>query len=390
MFWEDISQEIEAIKQSNLYRHWQEIKPLGPTHAVIRGREVILFCSNNYLGLTHHPEVIKAAKMALEEYGAGSGAARLISGHNPLYTQLETTLARFKQVEASLVFPTGYAANLGVISALVGRKDAVFCNKLAHASIIDGCLLSGARLFRFRHNDLEHLKKLLEKETQYRRRLIVTEGVFSMDGDMAPLVEIYTLAQAFDAILLVDDAHGTGVMGEKGRGTVAYSGINGGYLIQIGTLSKAIGALGGFVAGNKVFIEYLINKARPFIFTTALPPSVVAAAKKAVEIMETEPSYWQRLQENISVLRDGLTALGFKLPPFPTPIIPVIVGASEAALNLSRKLLQAGIFIPAIRPPTVPKGSARLRITVSAAHTREDIERLLDTIARCAGEEKLL
>lgn len=387
MFLGDIIQEIEAIKRSNLYRYLQEIKPLGPTRAVIKGQEVTLFCSNNYLGLTHHPEVVKAAKRALEEYGAGSGAARLINGHNPLYTQLEITLARFKQAEAALVFPTGYAANLGVISALVGRKDAVFCDKFVHASIIDGCLLSGARLFRFRHNDLEHLKKLLEKETQYRRRLIVTEGVFSMDGDMAPLVEIYTLAQASDAIILVDDAHGTGVMGEKGRGTVAYYGVNGEHLIQIGTLSKAIGALGGFVVGNKVLIEYLINKARPFIFTTALPPSVVAAAGKAVEIMETEPSHWQKLQENISVLRNGLTALGFKLPPFPTPIIPLIVGASETALNLSKKLFQAGFFIPAIRPPTVPKGSARLRITVSAAHIREDIERLLDAIALYTREE---
>ena len=382
MFWQEVKLELDTLRQNNLWRQLQEIKPLSPTRALIDGKEVVLFCTNNYLGLTHHPEVIKAAKEAVDEYGAGSGAARLISGHNSLYVQLETSLARFKQTEVALVFPTGYTTNIGVISALVGRKDAIFCDKLAHASIIDGCLLSGAKFFRYRHNDLDHLERQLKNASSYRRRLIVTEGVFSMDGDLAPLPALSALAEKYDAILLVDDAHGTGVMGEKGRGTVFYYGLKSERIIQIATLSKAISALGGFVAGSRLLIDYLVNKARPFIFTTALPPAVVATAQKAVEVMENEPIHWQRLRENIAFLREGLRALGLKLPPYLTPIIPLIVGEPKTALNLSQRLLKEGFFIPAIRPPTVPRGKARLRITVSAAHTKEEMEMLLDKLAR--------
>ncbi|RKX59095.1 MAG: 8-amino-7-oxononanoate synthase [Thermodesulfobacteriota bacterium] len=386
MIWSEIIKEIEELKQKNLYRRLRELKILSPTHAIINGKEVILFCSNNYLGLTHHPEVINVANEIIKKYGTGSGASRLISGHNHLYKELENTLAKFKEVEAALVFSTGYTTNIGVISALVGRKDAIFCDKLAHASIIDGCLLSGAKIFRFKHNDLEHLKWLLEKETQYRRRLIITEGVFSMDGDLAPLPEIYELAGKYDAILLVDDAHGTGVIGEKGKGTLAYYGIKGERIIQIGTLSKAIGALGGFVGGSKIFIEYLINKARSFIFTTALPPAVIASAKKAIEILENDSTLLQKLRENILILRKGISELGFKLPPYPTPIIPLIVGEAEKALKLSERLFEEGFFIPAIRPPAVPKGSARLRITVSAMHTKKEINKLLNTIKKLINE----
>ncbi len=382
MVWEEIKTELDTLRQNNLWRQLREITPLSPTRAFINGKEVILFCTNNYLGLTHHPEVIKAAKEALNKYGTGSGAARLITGHNPLYAELEAILARFKQTEAALVFPTGYSANIGVISALVGRKDAIFCDKLAHASIIDGCLLSGARFFRFQHNNVDHLEKKLKSASSYRRRLIITEGVFSMDGDLAPLPELYVLAEKYDAILLVDDAHGTGVMGEKGRGTVFHYRLKGERIIQMATLSKAISALGGFIAGSRLLIEYLINKARPFIFTTALPPAVVASAKKAVEVMEKEPVHWQRLRENIGFLREGLRALGFELPPYPTPIVPLIVGEAETALKLSQKLFEEGLFIPAIRPPAVPPGKARLRITVSAAHTKEEIQILLDKIAQ--------
>ena len=379
MFLKDIIQELKDIKKNNLFRYLREIILLDPIHAIIEGKEVTLFCSNNYLGLTHHKEVIKAAKEALERYGVGAGAARLISGHNPLYTELETALAKFKQTEKTLVFPTGYTTNIGTISALVGRRDAIFCDRLAHASIIDGCLLSGARFFRFKHNDLAHLEKLIKEANTFRRRLIITEGVFSMDGDIAPLPEIYEIAKKYDAILLVDDAHGTGVLGE-GRGSLFHFNIKGEGIIQMATLSKAIGALGGFVAGNKDLIDYLINKARSFIFTTALPPSVIAAAKKAIEIIEKEPEHLKRLKENIYFLRKGLNDLGFKLPSYPTPIIPLILGNEEDALDLSKKLFDAGFFIPAIRPPTVPKGSSRLRITISSVHKKEDIESLLDAI----------
>lgn len=391
---EFLHKELSSFKKARLYRSLRKIRLLDPVRAEVEGREVVLFCSNNYLGLTHHPRVVQAARTALETYGTGGSAARLVSGHTFLHAALEEELARFKKVPRALVFPTGYAANLAVIATILGKEDVIFCDRLAHASLIDGCFLSGAKLLRFRHNDLSHLLKLL-KTVGGRRQLIVTEGVFSMDGDLAPLGDIRDLALEHNCLLLVDDAHGTGVLGPGGCGTVAHQELApGGDLIQVGTLSKALGSLGGFVAGEEILIEYLINKARPFIFTTALPPATVASALEALRVIRDEPEHLERLRENVRILRDGLQTSGLQTSGFTvssrSPIIPIVIGTEERALALSQKLFDRGFHVPAIRPPAVPRGTARLRITVSAAHTTGEIHNFLAAITKSTKELKLV
>ncbi|MEW6447311.1 MAG: 8-amino-7-oxononanoate synthase [Bacillota bacterium] len=367
------------MERAGLRRSLRPLTPLGPTRALYGGREVVLFCTNNYLGLTHHPRVIARAREALEAYGSGSGAARLISGHTCLCEALEEAVARFKGCARALVFPSGYAVNVAVISALAGREDVVFCDRLCHASLLDGCLLSGAKLVRFRHNDPDSLRGLLARHTG-RRRFLITEGVFSMDGDTAPLMELYRLAEENGLILVVDDAHGTGVLGPGGRGTVAAQGVPAGNLVLTGTLSKALGSLGGFVAGPALLIEYILNRARPFIFTTALPPASVAAALAAIEVLEDEPQLLERLRENVDRLHGGFAALGYTVPTT-SPIIPLVLGSPERAVHAADRLLARGYYVPAVRPPAVPAGTARLRITVSAAHTATEIDGFLEALA---------
>ncbi|WP_334110809.1 8-amino-7-oxononanoate synthase [Thermodesulfitimonas autotrophica] len=362
---------LEELELAHLKRQLTPLIPVGPVRALWEGQEVVLFCSNNYLGLTHDPRVIARAQEALTKYGAGSGAARLVSGHTPLHQALEEALARFKGAARALLFPTGYTANIAVLSTLVGRHDVVFCDRLCHASLLDGVLLSGAKLVRFQHNDPVSLRRLLAAHPG-RRRFVVTEGVFSMEGDMAPLRELVALAEEFSLVVVVDDAHGTGTVGPGGRGALAAQGVSPEKVILTGTLSKALGSLGGFVAGPAVLIEYLTNRARPFIFTTALPPASVASAIAAIEILETEPELVERLAENTRLMREGLTALGISVPG-ETPILPLILGTPEKARRAQEYLLARGYYVPAIRPPTVPPGTARLRITVSAAHTKEEI-----------------
>ncbi len=385
----NLAQELDNLKNTALYRELVSITPVSPTRGYLNGREVTLFCTNNYLGLTHHPQVIEAAIKATERYGTGAGASRLISGHSHLYEELEAALARHKGTEKALVFSSGYAANIGVISALMGRDDLLFCDRLAHASLIDACILSRAKLCRFRHNDVNSLGDLLHAQETKGQRLIVTEGVFSMDGDIAPLRQLADISSQHGCLLLVDDAHGTGVMGGKGQGAAAYLGVSKGIDIHVGTLSKAIAAVGGFVAGSSDLISYLINKARSFIYTTALPPGVVATATAALKLMETEPSLLEGLRANVRYMRGALNSAGFDLMGSETPIIPILVGEAKKAVDISRGLLeQGGIYIPAIRPPTVPAGQARLRLTVSAAHQQaelEDAARLLIELGKKEG-----
>ncbi|MFA4916720.1 MAG: 8-amino-7-oxononanoate synthase [Syntrophales bacterium] len=385
-----LKKKLDTIKKASLYRKLLPITFTCPTHGYINGRDVLLFCTNNYLGLTHHPQVIEASIRATERFGTGAGASRLISGHSHLYEELEDTLAWFKGTEKALVFSSGYTANVGVITAMAGKNDLIFSDRLVHASIVDACILSRAEKRPFPHNDMDFLKNSILSEKANVQRLIVTEGVFSMDGDIAPLKELADISLQNDCLLMVDDAHGTGVMGEGGRGTADSLGVGKNIDIHIGTLSKAIGLVGGFVAGSRDLILYLINKARSFVYTTALPPGVIAAATTAIKLLETDPLLIKRLRSNIRLIREILVSGGVNLPPGETPIIPVLLGNERKALNISRALLENGIYIPAIRPPTVPKGMARLRVTVSAAHLETELEKTAMLLIELSRKEGII
>ncbi len=378
---ETLKEELSRIESLNLLRTLKEIENPQKPISNVDSKNVILLCTNNYLGLSDHPDIKKAAKMALDEFGTGAGASRLISGNCRLYKELEDEIATFKGTEASIVFPTGYMANVGTISSVVGKDDLILSDELNHASIVDGCKLSRARVFVYRHRDTNHIEYILKKEKP-KRALIVTDGVFSMDGDIAPLPEICELVNKYGVWLMVDDAHATGVIGENGKGTFEYFGIDGSHFIQMGTLSKALGALGGYVAGPKALIDYLINRARSFIFTTALPPSVLACAKEALKILKREgKNLRKKLFKNVNFLKNGLLSYGFEIYG-DSHIIPLIIGDEKTTLNFSRMLFENGVFVPAIRPPTVPKGRCRLRITVQASHSKDDLENVLQIFKR--------
>ncbi len=392
LFEEEIKNELRVLKEKNLYRVLRKVEFLSPVRIKIEGKELISFCSNNYLGLTHHPEVISAGITALKLWGTGGEASRLISGNHILYKNLEKKLAEFKETETALVFPTGYSTNIGVISALAGvfssvskkGKAGIFCDKLAHASIIDACLLSRANFFRFKHNDPEDLRSLLKKHTDLFPKIIITEGVFSMDGDIAPLKELLEIAEEFDALLFVDDAHATGVIGKNGKGSLSFFNLKWNpRIIQMGTLSKALASLGGFVCTSEILKKYFINKCRSLIFTTALPPGVLAVSLKALEILAKDESLVLKLQKNVNLIKKLLKEEGFEVHDYPTAIIPLIVGDAERALSLSEKLFEKGFLVPAVRPPAVPEGKARLRITVSSAHTEEEIEAFVKALKNC-------
>ena len=377
---ERFEKTLEELKDKGLFRSIRYCEPVSPVRFRVEGRVFLNFGSNNYLGLTHHPEVIKASVEAVKIFGTGGGASRLITGSHILYEKLEKELAEFKGFPSCLVFSSGYTANIGIISALCSRKSAIFCDKLAHASIIDGALLSRAKFFRFFHNDTNHLEELLKKHKDYEFKLIITEGVFSMDGDIPPLPEILKLAEEYDALMLLDDAHATGVIGDSGRGTLEFFKLRSSRIICMGTLSKALASLGGFVCAEKIIIDYLVNKGRSLIFSTALPPSAVAVGIKALEIIKKEPERVKRLQKNIKYLRRRLSDKGIKTHEFPTAIFPIIIGDTRKTLEVSEYLAKKGIFAPAIRPPTVPEGTARLRISLSAMHSEEDLDLLADTL----------
>ncbi len=380
-----LSRELEVIKAAGRYRFLRTIETAQSPRVILDGREVVLMCSNNYLGLADHPRLREAARKAIDRYGTSAVASRLVSGTMALHEELEETLARFKGTPAALVFNCGYMANVGVISSLLGPEDVVFSDELNHASIVDGCRLSRARTVVFPHKDMSVLEDLLKKE-KGNRRMIVVDGVFSMDGDIAPLPDMVDLAERYGAVLMVDEAHGTGVLGERGAGTVEHFGLTDRVPVQMGTLGKALGGFGAYVAGSRVFREYLINKARSFIFTTALPPADMAVALEAVKMVQGEPQRRYRLHENVAYLVDGLSSLGFQVTNQGTAIIPVIIGPEGKTMEMSNKLLEYGVFVAGIRPPTVPPGTSRLRVTVMATHSRRDLDLVLEAFER-AGKE---
>jgi 8-amino-7-oxononanoate synthase len=378
--------ELEACRAAGLQRWIRWIEGAQDTWVTVDGRRALLLCSNNYLGLANHPAVREAASKAAVEYGVGAGASRLISGSMRLHHALEEQLAEFKGAEAALLFNSGYHANVGTISALVGNEDAVFSDELNHASIIDGCRLSGAPIRIYRHNDVEHLAALLAG-TAARRRLIVTESVFSMDGDTAPLATICEVAERYNAMVMVDEAHATGVVGPEGRGVVAAEALQRRVALQMGTLGKALGTFGAFVAGSRPMIELLLNTARSFIYTTALPPPVVAAAAAALSIACTEAERRQRLHDNAGYLQRAFEQLGLRAGAPRSHILPVLIGDSERAVRISERLLTAGVFVQGIRPPTVPAGTARLRVTPISTHTPEDLALAVEAFRRVFAEE---
>jgi glycine C-acetyltransferase/8-amino-7-oxononanoate synthase len=358
--------------------------PQGP-RVLLDGAEVLLLCSNNYLGLADHPRVRKAAAEAAERYGAGAGSSRLISGSMSLHRKLEDRLARFKGSEAALVFGSGYLANMGIVSSLAGRGEVVFSDELNHASIIDGCRLSRAETFVYRHRDTEHLEWGL-REAGSRARLIVTDGVFSMDGDVAPLAELTALAKRHRCLIAVDEAHGTGALGPGGRGAVAAAGLSAEVDVIVGTLGKALGGYGAYACGSRELVDLLINTARPFIYSTALPPPSVGAAIAALDLLDSRPGLVEQLRRNAATLREALAAAGLATNGSRTQIVPVIVGDARRAMALCERTLEGGVFAQAIRPPTVPDGSSRLRLTVMASHRADELRRAAATIGRAAHE----
>ena len=383
-----LEDERNELKQAG---HWRSLRSMmsAPTGRVLLdGCEVISLASTNYLGLSTHPQVIKAACESVQEYGTGASGSRLIAGNSHLYEELESKIAAMLNTEAALVFSSGYLANIGTIPALVGEEDLILSDERNHISLIEGCRLSKATKRIYRHCDPEHLKELLSESSRFRRRLIVTDGVFSMDGDFPPLAEICEIAEAHDSMLLVDDVHGFGILGQSGGGLVDYLGVGDRGIIQIGALSKAVGGVGAFVAGSQSLIEFLINRARGFIFTTALPPGTLAAASAAIDLIRCNFEFRQRLFANVHTLKTGLSEAGFQLLTNETHILPLILGEAKTTTQFAEALLNEGVFAPGIRPPTVPMGTSRLRITPTASHTREELEEALEGFiaARTATE----
>jgi 8-amino-7-oxononanoate synthase len=379
-FMKDLSVTLQARRADNLYRRRQVLDGPQGVEVRIEDRSYLSFCSNDYLGLANHPEVVAAFHRGLDEYGAGSGAAHLISGHSRAHHALEEELADYVGRPRALLFSTGYMANLGVVSALVGHGDRVFEDQANHASLLDGARLSGARLIRYRHGECAALEQRLA-DAPTGEFLVATDGVFSMDGDLAPLPGLAELATAHEAWLLVDDAHGLGVIGPGGRGTAAHYGLGSAQVpILMGTLGKAFGTFGAFVAGSEALVETLIQEARTYIYTTAPPPAVAEATCAALRLVREQDWRREQLQALVRRFREGAAQLGLELTDSPTPIQPLMVGEAAAALRLSEALRTRGILISAIRPPTVPPGSARLRITLSAAHSEVQVDRLLDAL----------
>lgn len=376
-----IKNDLDEIKVRGLLRSTRLITGRQAARVTCGGRDVLLLCSNNYLGLAEHPALKDASIAAITRYGTSSGASRLVSGTMALHERLESAVASFKKSEAALLFNSGHAANTGIIPALVGRGDVVFSDRLNHASIVDGILLSGARMVRYPHNDFRSLATLMEKHTA-GRCLIVSDGVFSMDGDVAPLAELVVLKEKFNALLMVDDAHGCGVLGEQGRGSAELLGVGSAVDIQMGTFGKALGSFGAYAAVSAEMRDVLVNRARSFIFSTSLPPSVLAASLAAVELVQT--SEGERLREQLSAntrfFRNGLTEAGFKIPDGTTQIVPLVIGSAATTMKFSEDLLIEGLFAQGIRPPTVPVGTSRLRFTLMATHSSTDLGNAVERI----------
>ena len=378
-----IKQEIEGLKQAGLYNRIRTIGSPQGAWLVVDEKKVLNFCSNNYLGLANHPSLVAAAKMAADQMGIGPAAVRSIAGTMTLHVELEKRLAAFKGVEAAITFQSGFAANLATIPALVGKEDVIFSDRLNHASIIDGCRLSGAKIIAYEHNDPASLEaQIKENLGQFRRALVVTDGVFSMDGDIAPLDKISAVAERYDLLLMVDDAHGEGVLGKGGRGIVDHFGLHGKVDVEVGTLSKAFGVVGGVVAGSSVIVEWLRQRGRPFLFSSAMTVPDAAACLAALDLLEGSTELVDRLWENAKYFKAGMKKLGFNTGASETPITPVMLGEAPLAQQFSRELFEAGVFAMAIGYPTVPQGKARIRVMISAAHALADLDQGLEAFRK--------
>jgi glycine C-acetyltransferase len=378
-----LHEHIELWKSEGVFQRLRILESESAHQSRFDGKQVINLASNNYLGLTTHPKLCEAAIEAVRKYGAGSGAVRTISGTMTLHMQLEERIAAFKNVEASVVFQSGFAANAGTVSAILGPDDHIVSDELNHASIIDGCRLSRAKIHVFPHKDAAAAEKICtDLDGASGRKLLISDGVFSMDGDIGPLPALVEAAERHGAIMMVDDAHSSGVLGREGRGTIDHFGLHGRVHVQVGTLSKAIGVLGGYVCGSRDLIEFLYHRARPFLFSTSHPPAVAAACLAAFDVLEQEPERMRNLWDNTRYFKKGLAAAGFDTGISETPITPVMVGEAKLAHEFSRALFDEGVLATGIGFPTVPKGKARVRTIVTATHTREELDRALETFAR--------
>jgi len=370
-----LQQEIDGLKEAGLYNNIRTLSSPQGAWLVVDGKKVLNFCSNNYLGLANHPRIVKAARKATKTYGVGPGAVRSIAGTMELHIELEKRLAAFKGVKAAITFQSGFNANLATIPALVGKEDVIFSDRLNHASIIDGCRLSGAKIIAYEHNSAESLEKAIEENlSKYRRTLVVTDGVFSMDGDIAPLPALYEVTKKYGLLLMVDDAHGEGVLGAGGRGIVDHFGLHGKVDIEVGTMSKAFGVMGGVVAGDKVIVEWLRQRGRPFLFSSAMTVPDAAACLAAVDLLEESTKLVDKLWKNGDYFKAEMQKLGFDTGASETPITPVMLGEAPLAQEFSRELYKRGVFGMAIGYPTVPQGKARIRVMISAAHSKDDLD----------------
>ncbi|MBF8257407.1 MAG: bioF [Anaerolineales bacterium] len=387
-----IQDELDGLRQAGLFNTIRTLASPQGAWLTVDGQRVLNFCSNNYLGLANHPRLVEAARRALDAYGVGPAAVRSIAGTMELHLELERRLAAFKGVEAAISFQSGFNANLGTIAALVGKEDVIYSDELNHASIIDGSRLSGATIIRYGHADPDDLRRTIEanRDKGYRRSLIITDGVFSMDGDVAPLDRIYEVARDHDMLLMVDDAHGEGVLGRGGRGIVDHFGLHGKVDIEVGTLSKAFGVVGGVAAGKPVIVDWLRQRARPFLFSSAMTVPDVAACLAAVDLLEESDELVRRLWANAESFKQQIRAMGFDTGSSTTPITPIMLGEAPLAQEFSRELFRAGVFAMAIGFPTVPRGKARLRVMISAAHSPDDLRQGLEAFAAVGKKLKVI
>lgn len=385
-----LGEELDSLKKQNLYRKLRILEDEQKAHTTFDHRSVVNLSSNNYLGLTTHPRLREAALKATETFGVGSGSVRTIAGTMAIHMELERRLAEFKKVEAVVVFQSGFTANAGTVSGILTKEDVVISDELNHASIIDGCRLSRATIKVFPHKDVDAAGRIIDALPANQRKLLITDGVFSMDGDLGPLPALCDLAERTGCIMMVDDAHASGVFGQNGRGTIDHFGMHGRVDVQVGTLSKAIGALGGYVAGNRNLIEFLYHRARPFLFSTSHPPAVAAACIAALDVLMDEPQIMERLWDNTRFFKEGLARLGFDTGISESPITPVMAGDSAKANQLSDRLFEAGVFAQAIGYPTVARDRARVRTIVTATHTRDDLQYALDAFARVGRQIGLI
>ncbi len=382
-----IQDELSALQDAGLYNRIRTISSPQGAWLVVDGKKSLNFCSNNYLGFANHPRLVKAAKEAADRFGVGPAAVRTIAGTMDIHLELEKRMAAFKKVEAAITFQSGFCANLATIPALVGKEDVIFSDELNHASIIDGARLSGAKIIRYAHADPVSLEQVIkEAEGTYRRALVVTDGVFSMDGDIAPLDKVYEIAEKHDILLMVDDAHGEGVLGNGGRGIVDHFHLHGKVDIEVGTMSKAFGVMGGVVAGKPLIVDWLRQRGRPFLFSSAVTPADAAACIAAVDVLEESTELVDRLWENARYFKAEMKTLGFDTGVSTTPITPIMLGEAPVAQQFSRTLFENGVFAMALGFPTVPKGMARIRVMISAAHSRDDLDKGLEIFAKVGKE----